>query len=284
MRRLVRPATVAGWTARLVTLTGLIEVLQVILPPPHNRLRMVAEIVPMVGVQTARAVTLAVGLVLIYLGAGLRRGKREAWLLAAVLAAAGVVLNMLKGLDVDAAVLSAGVLALLVTTRREFRAVAAPVSRWRALAAFLGFVVAGLGVGVAEIAARSARLVGDPPLHLWVVHAALGMVGVNGPLRLSLNFAMLRSVFDRAGRLGAGPVLRIWHRLLLMASPFWQIESLYRANAKYRPGWRPRFLCFPTMRDLRVGLAALRAESFVATPRVFGPRTPERVRDLSDAR
>jgi lysyl-tRNA synthetase class 2 len=575
VRHLIRPATVVVWTARLVTLTGLVEVLQVILPPAHHRLRAVSELVPEVGVQTARAVTLAVGLVLIYLGAGLRRGKREAWLLAAVLAAASVVLNLIKGLDVDAALLSAGVLALLLTTRREFRAVATPVSRWRALAAFLGFAAVGLGVGVAEIAARSRRLVGDPPVRLWVEHAALGMVGIGGPLqfsssrmqdtvslttgtmgllavaiplvlllapgrrrpgqspedqarlrqllerygavdslgyfalrpdksvlwspsgraavtyrvvsgvslaagdpigdpeawpeavrtwleesrrngwipavlgcgeragevyrrhgldaielgdeaivdvdafgldgramrsvrqavarieragyscqiarqrdlsrveldearraavalragavergfsmalsrvadaadpdnvlviardgdghvrgllqfvpwggdglsldtmrhdrlahnglvefmvvamlrgapelevrRLSLNFAILRSVFDRAGRLGAGPVLRVWHRLLLVASRFWQIESLYRANAKYRPGWRPRYLCFPTMRDLpRVGLAALRAEAFVVTPRVFGPRAPERSAtrelDLSDMR
>src|SRR5690348_17411198 len=31
--------------------------------------------------------------------------------------------------------------------------------------------------------------------------------------RISLNFAVLRSVFARAEELGAGPVLRIWHRV-----------------------------------------------------------------------
>jgi len=89
-----------------------------------------------------------------------------------------------------------------------------------------------------------------------------------GVRRVSLNFAVLRSVFERGRRLGAGPVLRIWFRVLLAASRFWQIESLYRANAKYRPAWQPRYLCFPTARDLpRIGLAALSAEAFLVTPR-----------------
>jgi lysyl-tRNA synthetase class 2 len=83
---------------------------------------------------------------------------------------------------------------------------------------------------------------------------------------VSLNFAVLRSVFARAEELGAGPVLRLWHRLLRVASRMWQIESLYRANAKYQPDWQPRYLCFPAARDLpRIALAALSAEAFLPT-------------------
>ena len=89
-----------------------------------------------------------------------------------------------------------------------------------------------------------------------------------GVSRLSLNFAVFRAVFERGGRLGAGPVLRLWHRVLLVVSRFWQIESLYRANAKYRPAWEPRFLCFARARDLpRIGAAALEAEAFLRRPR-----------------
>jgi lysyl-tRNA synthetase class 2 len=88
-----------------------------------------------------------------------------------------------------------------------------------------------------------------------------------GIRRFSLNFAVFRSVFARGERLGAGPVLRIWHSLLMTASRFWQIESLYRANAKYRPIWAPRFLCFQRAGDLpRIGTAALRAEAFLVAP------------------
>ncbi|MEO5708644.1 MAG: phosphatidylglycerol lysyltransferase domain-containing protein [Nocardioidaceae bacterium] len=88
-----------------------------------------------------------------------------------------------------------------------------------------------------------------------------------GVRRVSLNFAVFRSVFARGERLGAGPVLRVWRSILLWASRFWQIESLYRANAKYHPEWVPRFVCFRSSADLpRVSVAALRAEAFLVAP------------------
>ena len=88
-----------------------------------------------------------------------------------------------------------------------------------------------------------------------------------GITQVSLNFAMFRSVFERGSKLGAGPVLRLWRSLLSFFSRWWQIESLYRANAKYRPIWEPRFLLFEKSADLlRIGLAAGRAEGFLEAP------------------
>jgi lysyl-tRNA synthetase, class II len=101
-----------------------------------------------------------------------------------------------------------------------------------------------------------------------VVEAAAGW----GISRISLNFAALRSVFARAEALGAGPVIRLWARLLRLISRLWQIESLYRANAKYQPVWQPRYLCFPTARDLpRIAVAALSAEAFLPDRRTSRP-------------
>ncbi|MEV0748074.1 phosphatidylglycerol lysyltransferase domain-containing protein [Streptomyces sp. NPDC050273] len=88
-----------------------------------------------------------------------------------------------------------------------------------------------------------------------------------GVTQVSLNFAMFRSVFERGSRLGAGPVLRLWRSLLSFFSRWWQIESLYRANAKYRPIWEPRYLLFEKSADLpRIGIAAGRAEGFLEAP------------------
>ncbi|MFE7466891.1 phosphatidylglycerol lysyltransferase domain-containing protein [Streptomyces sp. NPDC057499] len=88
-----------------------------------------------------------------------------------------------------------------------------------------------------------------------------------GITQVSLNFAMFRSVFERGSRLGAGPVLRLWRSLLSFFSRWWQIESLYRANAKYRPIWEPRFMLFEKSADLlRIGVAAGRAEGFLEAP------------------
>ncbi|MFF3460848.1 phosphatidylglycerol lysyltransferase domain-containing protein [Streptomyces sp. NPDC002619] len=102
--------------------------------------------------------------------------------------------------------------------------------------------------------------------------------GELGVRRISLNFAMFRSVFERGSRLGAGPVLRLWRSILTFFSRWWQIESLYRANAKYRPLWEPRYLLFAKSSDIpRIGLASARAEGFLTSPALpsFTRRAPK---------
>jgi len=558
-----RPPLSRAAIARLVQIAGAFDIATSLLPPRHGRISALAEFMPAAGFLTARAATAVAGLLLIYLGAGLRRGKHRAWQVAVVLAGLGVVLHLAKGLDYDAAVVSGALLIMLIAVRGRFQAVADPRNRWRALLALAGFAAAGFLLGFVEIAVRMNRLEGHPGWISWAQEAGLGLLGIPGPLRflrpvgaetvslttgacgllavtlavilllrpgsplpertdaddltlrellhrygsldslgyfalrgdksliwapsrkaaiayrvvngvslasgdpvgaesawpeaiaawladctahgwtaavlgcgnaggkayrksgldvvelgdeavldvaafsldgrpmrgvrqavnrirraaytcqvvrqreltpddlaeavraaeafrdgavergfsmalcrlgdprdadclfvicrdaegrirgllqfvpwgsdglsldlmrgdrtvdngltefmvvstieaapglgvrrMSLNFAVLRSVFARADELGAGPVLRLWHRLLMVASRLWQIESLYRANAKYRPAWQPRYLCFPTARDLpRIAVAALSAEAFLPGRRTHHDLAPAR--------
>jgi lysyl-tRNA synthetase class 2 len=88
-----------------------------------------------------------------------------------------------------------------------------------------------------------------------------------GFTKVSLNFALFRSVFADAERLGAGGVTRINSSVLGFFDRFFQLESLYRANAKYRPEWVPRYLCFEGALALaRTGAAAGQAEGFLPMP------------------
>lgn len=90
---------------------------------------------------------------------------------------------------------------------------------------------------------------------------------------------MFRSALARGEKLGAGPVLRTWRGLLIFLSRWFQIESLYKFNAKFRPRWEPRFVVYRAARDLpRISLAAMQAEGFVnlALPRPFARRFPAR--------
>jgi len=88
-----------------------------------------------------------------------------------------------------------------------------------------------------------------------------------GVKRVSLNFAAFRSTLERGERLGAGPFVRAWRTVLLFASRWFQIESLYRFNAKFQPTWVPRFIVYPAARDLpRIAVAALEAEAFLTWP------------------
>lgn len=88
-----------------------------------------------------------------------------------------------------------------------------------------------------------------------------------GVQKISLNFAVFRSVFEEGSRIGAGPVLRIWRSVLVFFSRWWQLEALYRSNVKYQPEWEPRYLCFADNRELpKVGIASAIAEGFLTLP------------------
>ena len=102
-------------------------------------------------------------------------------------------------------------------------------------------------------------------LIVEAIKAAPGL----GVKRVSLNFAMFRAALERGERIGAGPVLKAWRGLLVFASRWFQIESLYKFNAKFSPVWEPRFFVFPGGRDApRIALAALEAEAFLVWPKL----------------
>ncbi|MFF3839235.1 phosphatidylglycerol lysyltransferase domain-containing protein [Streptomyces sp. NPDC001930] len=117
----------------------------------------------------------------------------------------------------------------------------------------------------------------DPGMNELLIVAALQASPGLGIARVSLNFAMFRSALARGEKIGAGPVLRVWRGLLVFLSRWFQIESLYKFNAKFQPRWEPRFVVYRKSRDLpRIGFAAMQAEGFVnlALPRPFTRRRP----------
>ncbi|MER6129677.1 phosphatidylglycerol lysyltransferase domain-containing protein [Streptomyces sp. NPDC001795] len=104
----------------------------------------------------------------------------------------------------------------------------------------------------------------DPGMNELLIVAALQAAPKFGIARISLNFAMFRSALARGEKIGAGPVLRAWRGLLVFLSRWFQIESLYKFNAKFQPRWEPRFMVYASSRDLpRIGLAVMQAEGFV---------------------
>ena len=83
----------------------------------------------------------------------------------------------------------------------------------------------------------------------------------------------VRGVFEAAERVGAGPLVRTGNAALVFASRFFQLQSLYRATARYRPRWEPRYLLYDTNFAIpRIAVAALMAEGFLP----FGGPGPTR--------
>lgn len=121
----------------------------------------------------------------------------------------------------------------------------------------------------------------DPGMNELLIVAALQAAPKFDIARVSLNFAMFRSALARGEKIGAGPVLRAWRGLLVFLSRWFQIESLYKFNAKFQPRWEPRFVVYRASADLpRLGLAAMQAEGFVnmalPLPRFLRRRTHTR--------
>jgi lysyl-tRNA synthetase class 2 len=118
----------------------------------------------------------------------------------------------------------------------------------------------------------------QPGLNDFLIVEAIKAAPCLGIKRISLNFAMFRAALERGERIGAGPVLRAWRSLLLFASRWFQIESLYKFNAKFCPVWEPRFFVYPGTRDTpRIAIAALEAEAFLVWPRLEVRRYARRV-------
>ncbi|RKT08092.1 lysyl-tRNA synthetase class II [Streptomyces sp. 3211.6] len=133
------------------------------------------------------------------------------------------------------------------------------------LIALLSFVPWGKD-GISLDLMRRDRTAPNGVMEFMVAQLCAAAPGL-GVRRISLNFAVFRSAFEEGGRIGAGPVLKLWRRLLLFFSRWWQLEALYRSNVKYGPEWYPRFLCYQDAGSLaRVSLASGIAEGFVSVP------------------
>jgi lysyl-tRNA synthetase class 2 len=109
----------------------------------------------------------------------------------------------------------------------------------------------------------------QPGLNDFLIVETIKVAPSLGVKRISLNFAVFRAALERGERIGAGPVLKAWRKILVFMSRWFQIESLYKFNAKFCPAWQPRFFVFPSAKDApRIALAALEAEAFLVWPKL----------------
>ena len=122
--------------------------------------------------------------------------------------------------------------------------------------AFLHFVPS---YGRAAMSLSFMRRDRDTPNGLteFLVVRAIELLRERGIEELSLNFA----AFARLLRGPRGTAERALGRGLSFADRFFQVERLYRFNAKFDPRWEPRYLVFEGALGLpRVGIAAMLVE------------------------
>lgn len=106
----------------------------------------------------------------------------------------------------------------------------------------------------------------DPGVNELLISDTAMWAKENGVTHISLNFAAFRSLFERADKISAGPITRGTRNIIRFFSNWFQVESLYRFNAKFQPEWRTRYVLYPRTADLvTVAWAALRAEKFISS-------------------
>ena len=106
----------------------------------------------------------------------------------------------------------------------------------------------------------------DPGVNELLIVQTTEWARENGINNISLNFAAFRSLFERADKISAGPITRGSRNLIRFFSNFFQVESLYRFNAKFAPEWQTRYLVYPKATDIaKIGWAAIRAEQFIGS-------------------
>jgi lysyl-tRNA synthetase, class II len=120
----------------------------------------------------------------------------------------------------------------------------------------------GAGIDVMRRAPDAPAYIND-----YLVVEAARMLPATGIRRLSLNFAFLRGLIEASAREDAPAITRWQGRVLARLSGPFQIESLYRFNAKFDPLWHRRYACVQSITDVpRVALAMGRAEGQFRAP------------------
>jgi len=99
----------------------------------------------------------------------------------------------------------------------------------------------------------------------FLVVRAIELLRERGLEELSLNFAAFAKWMHSPEKRHE----RLLGKLIALGNPFFQIESLYRFNAKFFPRWEPRFLVYQGTFGLpRAGIAAMWAEGQLPKPRI----------------
>ena len=99
----------------------------------------------------------------------------------------------------------------------------------------------------------------------FMIVEAIDHLRARGVCEVSLNFA----AFARLIRNPSGVVERTLGRVLALGDTWFQIERLYRFNAKFFPRWEPRYFMYERRFGLpRAGIAALWLEGQLPKPKI----------------
>ncbi|GAA1534230.1 phosphatidylglycerol lysyltransferase domain-containing protein [Nocardioides humi] len=177
------------WVSRVVLLVGAVSLLSAYLPGIAVRTRLVHEVVPSSFPAAATTGGAAIGVLLIVLSRGLRRGKARAWTVALLLTCLAGGIHLLRGLQVEQAALCGLFVVQLVASRRSFAARPDPLSLRRVVAVVTVGPVLATGLGWLWLSLHRDGQAAGTSGGDRLAHAALGLLGVSGPVEFTHQHA-----------------------------------------------------------------------------------------------
>jgi lysylphosphatidylglycerol synthetase-like protein (DUF2156 family) len=177
--------------ALAVAAIGFLTLVSSLSAPLRARLTDVRDLFPLVVPETADFLTALIGIGLLLLARGIRRGQHRAWVVAEVALLVSALLHLLKGVDVEEAIVALALAIFLWVTRSSFQAVADTPPWQRGILAVvacwvLSVVAGGIGIELSQVAARRYPVrVSWPDAFLAVIERMVGVQHVVLPDRVN---------------------------------------------------------------------------------------------------
>jgi phosphatidylglycerol lysyltransferase len=107
--------------ALLIFILGIINIISVVTPPLHPRLKLIRQFLPLDAINASNALVLFIGLALLITSAFMFKGLKNAWRLALLLSILSLVGNLTKALDYEEATFAAIIILFLLASRSQYR-------------------------------------------------------------------------------------------------------------------------------------------------------------------
>ncbi len=198
------PAAESGYqrirrTAAFVVLgAGFVSLVSAVIEPFRDRLNLLNRLFPLAVPETAAALAALAAVALIVLARSIRRGQRRAWLVCVALLVAIAVLHLIKGVDVEDALIALGAAGYLWVKRAAFQAKTDVARLGRGLVsvgvAFVLTVVAGtlaveLGTWIESTRHRALHRLPWSVAIRASLERMVGLTGITLPHRLNEFFS-----------------------------------------------------------------------------------------------
>lgn len=108
--------------ASVIAIAGALDLASAFYPPYATRLEAITRLVPLAVPRAATALVALAGLALLLVARGVRRGHRAAFLVSLALLEGSALLHMVKGVDLEEAVVAIAAATYLAINRKAFRA------------------------------------------------------------------------------------------------------------------------------------------------------------------